>query len=173
MQRLLFKKNTLFSIHIRYWTTVHSAAAKVCGRSGNVLLGHSRKHTTAVWDEAAERTPLSHSCYLLTPTRPELKFRLVSHWLLVSGSTVCKGFPNSWWLPGLLNICAAQIPRPLFISFYLCQMKNEFMVQFPLPLFHRLQLLLDSNSHGFVHTGPRREEGCLSFIRNKEEELKR
>lgn len=172
MRRLLFKKNKLFSIHICDWTTVHSVAARACGHSGNLLLEHSRKHTTTVWEEAAERTPLSHSWYLLTPTRPELKFRLVSHWLLVSGSTVCEGFPNSWWLPGLLNICAAGIPWPLFISFYLCQMKNEsdqiadHGVQFPLPLFHRLQFLLATHmAPRILGLGARRD--CSLEIRKR------
>lgn len=70
MCRLLFKMNTFFSTnHVDGWTTVHSAVAKACGCYAELLLEHSRKHATAVGEEAVGQALLPHDCYLLTPTR--------------------------------------------------------------------------------------------------------
>lgn len=145
MWKFLFKKNMFFSIPSTCdWTTVHSAVAEACGPYVNSLLEHSRKHTTTVWEGASEQTVLSHNCYLLTPTRAKTEVQAHESLTPCLWSAVCEGFPNSWWLPWLPNICAARIPWPSFLSFYLCQLKDEsdqIAVQcalFPLPVFHRL-----------------------------------
>lgn len=77
------------------------------------------------------------------------------------------------WAPE--HLCCTD---PMTVVYFILPLPDEEWIrsncspwaQFPLPLFRRWQFLLDSNSHGSTHTGPRSEEGL--FIRDTEEELK-
>lgn len=84
----------------------------------------------------------------------------------VKDSQTAEGFLGFW-----TSVPQGSHDRYLFLftssRWRMSQIKLQFMVQFPLPVFHRLLLLLDGNSHGFVRTGPRREEGCLLEIRKR------